>query len=175
MGLHQTTNGPNSGDHYDDDFDFDIEGRHSSGITGGDTLNAVLSDGRHAVLAPDGFMESRGLVHSWFEVWDYVGGGRFRGFVVESGAERAMFVFFDPEAVVDDLKPGLMAVIELCELPAFTCSQLVVCLDRSTPTKEREALTHDLGWVGFEPTTLADWTKSDDIISDRWIFLGMEL
>lgn len=42
------------------------------------------------------------------EMWDYVGGIRFRGFVAEKQDERAMFVFFD-QAVMQssgDLKAG---------------------------------------------------------------------
>lgn len=32
----------------------------------------------------------------------------------------------------------------------------------------------DLGWVGFEAVTLAEWTESDAIVSDRWMFLSMD-
>jgi len=55
----------------------------------------------------DGFVERRGLVTQWVEIWDYVGGARFRGFVAEKeDGERAMFVFFDDGVVGSDLKPG---------------------------------------------------------------------
>jgi hypothetical protein len=43
-----------------------------------------------------------GVVSDWIEMWDYVGGIRFRGFV----AQKAMFVFFDQEVVGGDLKAG---------------------------------------------------------------------
>jgi len=42
------------------------------------------------------------------EMWDYVGGIRFRGFVAQQHDEKAMFVFFD-QAVMQssgDLKAG---------------------------------------------------------------------
>jgi len=55
---------------------------------------------------PDGFVERRGLVGMWIEVWDYAGGARFRGFVAGDGEDRAMFVFFDDGVVGSDLKPG---------------------------------------------------------------------
>lgn len=46
------------------------------------------------------------------EMWDYVGGIRFRGFVAETQDEKAMFVFFD-QAVMQssgDLKAGYVTV-----------------------------------------------------------------
>jgi hypothetical protein len=45
-------------------------------------------------------------VSDWIEMWDYVGGIRFRGFVAEKEDERAMFVFFDQAVVAGDLKAG---------------------------------------------------------------------
>ena len=43
-----------------------------------------------------------------FEMWDYVGGIRFRGFVAETQNEKAMFVFFDHAVMQSsgDLKAG---------------------------------------------------------------------
>jgi hypothetical protein len=206
MGLHYSNNGNNYTNHNhnnnndNDDHNFNVIGRHDSVLDdfhddlihssirfgGDDDANAVaggfaddrVEDGP-ALLAPDGYVEQRGLVRWWLEVFDYVGGALFRCFVVEQGddggGERAMFAFFDESAIVDDLKPGLMALLELCSIPALACERLVVCLDRDTQPSQLQRLTHDLGWVGFEPTTLAAWTRSDDIISDRWIFLGMEV
>ena len=42
------------------------------------------------------------------EMWDYVGGIRFRGFVAETQNEKAMFVFFDQKVLQasGDLKAG---------------------------------------------------------------------
>jgi hypothetical protein len=54
----------------------------------------------------DGFIGRGGLVTEWVEMFDYVGGTRFRGFVAEKDGERAMFVFFDKQVVGNDLKPG---------------------------------------------------------------------
>ena len=51
---------------------------------------------------------SRNQVTDCIEMWDYVGGIRFRGFVAENQDEKAMFVFFD-QAVMQssgDLKAG---------------------------------------------------------------------
>lgn len=44
----------------------------------------------------------------WIEVWDYVGGASFRGFVAESdfAGQRALFVFLEEAMVANDLKHG---------------------------------------------------------------------
>lgn len=68
-----------------------------------------------------------------------------------------------------------MALLELCETPEIDCTKLVTCVDRHAPAEQLAALTRDLGWVGFEPYTLTDWTKSDDILSDAWLFLSMDI
>jgi len=113
-------------------------------------------------------------VKTWIEVYDYVGGNGFKGFVAEKEGERAMFVFFDPSVIGGDLKAGLMALLELCDLPYFSCSRLVACLDRRTDAR---ALTKDLGWIGFQLTTLAEFAKAEDfeITSDRWLFMDMDV
>ena len=67
-----------------------------------------------------------------------------------------------------------MALLELCDLPDFQCSQLVVCLERDLDNDLLKSVKRDLGWVGFEPLTLADWTAGDEILSDRWVFLSMD-
>ena len=46
------------------------------------------------------------LVHEWFEMWDYVGGLRFRGFVAGHEDGKSVFVFFDDVVIGKDLKPG---------------------------------------------------------------------
>jgi len=124
---------------------------------------------------PDGFIERRGMVEQWIELWDYVGGARFRGFVAEHEGERALFVFFDEGAVANDLKPGVTALLELCGVPEIDCTRLVACLDRNTDAENLKGLTKDLGWVGFEAMTLADWTDGKILLSDRWLFLGMDV
>ncbi|KAF2102023.1 hypothetical protein NA57DRAFT_53957 [Rhizodiscina lignyota] len=128
-----------------------------------------------ALMKPELMNTADILVRQWVEMFDYAGGARFRGFVASDGMEKTLFIFFDEGVNGNDLKPGLMALLELCELPAFDCSKLVTCLDRHTEPEELATLTRDLGWVGFEPYTLVDWTQSDQIISDSWIFLSMDV
>jgi hypothetical protein len=50
-----------------------------------------------------------GSVQTWIEVFDYVGGNRFRGFVADKNGETAMFVFFDESVVEGDLKAGYVS------------------------------------------------------------------
>ena len=67
-----------------------------------------------------------------------------------------------------------MALIELASAP-LNCTRLVVCLDRMTPDASRKSLIRDLGWVGFELITLREWAGGRDVVSDKWVFLGMEV
>ena len=55
---------------------------------------------------PETLAADSGVVGNWIEMWDYVGGIRFRGFVAEKDGEKAMFVFFDQSVVAGDLKAG---------------------------------------------------------------------
>jgi hypothetical protein len=55
---------------------------------------------------PHALRTDTGVVSDWIEMWDYVGGIRFRGFVADKGDEKAMFVFFDQSVVAGDLKAG---------------------------------------------------------------------
>ncbi|KAF2272232.1 uncharacterized protein EI97DRAFT_386254 [Westerdykella ornata] len=116
-----------------------------------------------------------GAVRTWLEMWDYVGGNKFRGFVAEKNGERAMFVFFDQSVIAGDLKAGLMALLELCDNPYFSCSRLVACLDRRTNPLLMEARAKDLGWIGFQLTTLEEFGGGDEITSTRWLFMDMEV
>ncbi|OJD32657.1 ornithine decarboxylase antizyme [Diplodia corticola] len=171
MGMYNTNNHDYS-TAMDDDDAKRMDGSYDSGI-------GMPSPPSGASLAVDyGFpqqQQQRGQVGQWIEVWDYVGGARFRGFVAGTGDEKAMFVFFDAEATVRDLKPGLMALIELCGLDDFECARLNVCLDRKAPTEDMKGFMKDLGWIGFEPITLAEWAEKPPIVSDAWVFLGMEV
>ena len=137
------------------------------------------------------------LVSEWIEMWDYVGGVRFRGFAAGHGDERSLFAFFDEAVMGKDLKPGcvllrgpsrfitalqelansrrLMALIELASSAGFDCTRLVVCLSRLADGAELTGLMRDLRWVGFELVTLAAWTKQHEITSDEWLFLEMEV
>jgi hypothetical protein len=68
-----------------------------------------------------------------------------------------------------------MALLELCEVPDFGCSRLIICLDRHIESQAMEVLTKDLGWIGFQLTTLDGFTHGDEITSDKWLFMDMEV
>jgi hypothetical protein len=68
-----------------------------------------------------------------------------------------------------------MALLELCDVSYFSCSRLVVCLDRCTESGPMEALVKDLGWIGFQLTTLNDWTQGVRITSDEWLLMDMDV
>ena len=75
----------------------------------GDTARS--SHGVHEESSSSGLRQAKGkfsVVQHWLEVWDYIGGARFRSFVVDhdAGGEREMFVFFEGSAIVADLRPG---------------------------------------------------------------------
>ncbi|KAI9724941.1 MAG: hypothetical protein M1812_000217 [Candelaria pacifica] len=131
--------------------------------------------GAHCVQNPDGRSTGMIQLQYWVEVWDYGGGSLFRGFVVEEAKEKTLYVFFDEEVIGRDLKHGLMALLELASTPCFDCSQLVVCLDRSLEEEKEKSLMRDLGWVGFKLVTLGSLVNAKDILSDRWLFLVMEV
>jgi len=117
---------------------------------------------------------AKGVLTDWLEMYDYAGGARFRGFITHGIDDRSMFVFFDENVLGTDLKPGLMAILELCETQGIQCSNLVVCVDRQLDATDRNGLMRDLGWVGFEPVTLDEWSAGTRQISKRWLFLSME-
>ncbi|ORY15958.1 ornithine decarboxylase antizyme-domain-containing protein [Clohesyomyces aquaticus] len=132
-----------------------------------------------------------GVVTDYLEIWDYVGGNKFRGFVVDKDGERSMFVFFDKAVMGADLKAGyvsnyhstpssltkdsLMALLELCDTSYFSCVRLVACLDRQSTHQTLETMAKDLGWIGFQLTTLNDFTRGEDIVSDKWLFMDVEV
>ena len=62
--------------------------------------------------SPDavGYVDERGLVSDWIEVWDYVGGIRFRGFVAERNGEKTLFVFFDQDVIAGKIKAGCVSL-----------------------------------------------------------------
>jgi len=126
-------------------------------------------------------------VSEYIEVWDYVGGASFRGFIAEKDVdgeqERSLFLFFEQGVEEAELKPGLMALFDLAT-ECFDCQNLVICIDRQLDGLD--SLVHNLGWVGLEAITLKYWgdetatefsAGSNDhrYISDKWLFLGMEL
>ncbi|KAF1835659.1 hypothetical protein BDW02DRAFT_567835 [Decorospora gaudefroyi] len=116
----------------------------------------------------------KGAISNWIEMWDYVGGIRFRGFVAEKEDEKALFVFFDEAVIGGDLKAGLVALLELCEVDYFSCDRLVLCIDRHANQLSRDNLTKDLGWIGFGLTTLEEFSQGEELTSDNWLFMDME-
>ncbi|KAI1004405.1 hypothetical protein K3495_g3809 [Podosphaera aphanis] len=119
----------------------------------------------------EGFKTS---IDVYLVIWDYLSGCRFRGFVGGQGTKKSLFIFFEPSVLVNDLKQGLIALIELAE-SVFDLSKVVICLERSAPEKDCLAFVRNLRWVGFEPITLELWSNSTHILSDRWLFLGMQI
>ncbi|BCR92337.1 ornithine decarboxylase antizyme [Aspergillus chevalieri] len=116
-------------------------------------------------------------IQSWMEVWDYTSDAIYRGFVTETSGERTLFVFFEDNALGHGLKSGLIALFELAGMSAFGCSQIVACIQRSQDTAELEVV-RNLGWCGFNLTTLGPWLPEDcsaSAISPKWIFLCAEV
>jgi hypothetical protein len=119
----------------------------------------------------------RGSVLGWLEIWDYAGGSSFRAFVAEDASRgtKSLFVFFDAHSITRELKKqALVALIELAEGP-LDCSHMVICIERSIPEEDTKGLTGGLQWAGFSLTTLDFWTDGLDVLSNRWLFMGMEL
>jgi len=118
-------------------------------------------------------VQSGGMIKEYLELYDYHSTGtRFRGFVAEK-RERALFVFFDREVMEQDLKPGLTSLLELAGTDGIDCDQLIVCLDRTA--EGCKDLAKDLGWVGFEIAMLDAWSGHECTLSDRWLFLSMDV
>lgn len=69
----------------------------------------------------------------------------------------------------------LMALLELATNEEVDCSELVICVDRTADAEDFEDVTRDLGWVGFEMMMLDSWCDGKTRVSDRWLFLGMEV
>jgi len=114
-------------------------------------------------------------VAAWIEVWDYVGGNTFRGFLTTK-PQRSLIMFFDSTTLGPDLKSGLMALIELAGADGLQCEQLLVCIERDMAAAESRSLMRDLGWVGFEAATLATFSGvADNLISPRWLFMELDL
>lgn len=53
-----------------------------------------------------GTSKSGQQIGAWLEIWDYVGGCSFRGFVSGQGGHNTLFAFFDSSVVGRDLKQG---------------------------------------------------------------------
>jgi len=111
---------------------------------------------------------------AWLEVWDFAGGASFRAFVADDGTERSLFALFDRNVIGRDLKPALMALMELVDGP-LNCQHLVICIDRGIEEEDAKSLMKSLQWVGFELTTLDHWARDVDVTSDQWLFMSMEI
>jgi hypothetical protein len=68
-----------------------------------------------------------------------------------------------------------MSLLELASSDGFECDQLVVCVDRHAGQENVADVTRDLGWVGFELMMLDAWNGGRGSVSDRWIFLSMDV
>jgi len=116
-------------------------------------------------------------VLEWIEVWEYANDTIYRGFISEDSRGKVMFVFFENNDLEWDLKPGLMALLELADNEAFNCTRIVACVPRS-PESSATVLTRNLGWCGFFLTTLenfASYTDSRALVSKEWLFLVSEI
>ena len=109
------------------------------------------------------FEEEKGAISDYIEMWDYVGGIRFRGFVAEKEDERAMFIFFDESVINGDLKAGCVIMY------------IVLCIDRHADQAALNNLTKDLGWIGFGLTTLDEFSQGEELTSKKWLFMDMEI
>ncbi|KXH66536.1 ornithine decarboxylase antizyme [Colletotrichum salicis] len=111
---------------------------------------------------------------AWLELWDFAGGASFRAFVADDGAEKSLFALFDRNVIGRDLKPALMALMELVDGP-LNCQHLVVCIDRTIEEEDAKSLMKSLQWIGFELTTLDHWARDVDVTSSQWLFMSMEI
>jgi len=91
MGMQKSNSSNNNHDPF--------AGRHDSGAQLPTPSSSPLG-GYTNNVAP------KGHVTEWVEIWDYAGGVRFRGFVAEKNAEKALFIFFDGSVIGKDLKQG---------------------------------------------------------------------
>jgi hypothetical protein len=88
-----------------------------SNDTGSTTGNGAFIDGPLDLRRLPGMVQqpfsSTAAVVDCIEMWDYVGGTRFRGFVAEKDGEKALFVFFDQAVIGRDLKAGYVSPLSL--------------------------------------------------------------
>ncbi len=69
-----------------------------------------------------------------------------------------------------------MALIELASMSPIDCDSAVLCLDRGIQEPRAQHLMRDLGWVGFGLSTLDAWAlRGQEVLSERWLFLKMDL
>lgn len=75
-----------------------------------------------------------------------------------------------------------MALFELANMPEFKCVKMVACIDRKMARPERDLTVRNLGWVGFELTTLDDAVAAADskapedlLLSPQWLFMSIDV
>jgi len=127
-------------------------------------------------IRPETIKHSR-KIQEWIEVWEYANDTIYRGFISEDSRGKVMFVFFEDSGLEWDLKPGLMALLELADNEAFDCTRIVACVPRSSESFATD-LTRNLGWCGFSLTTLESFASYKDhrpLASQKWLFLVSEI
>ncbi|KAL5594413.1 uncharacterized protein BROUX77_007760 [Berkeleyomyces rouxiae] len=139
------------------------------GVRSGSSHPATQYYGQHHVGKPP-----ITPVTAWAEIWDFQGGASFRAFVADNAGVKTLFVFFHNSVTHLDLKPALMAIIELAEGP-LGCQDVVALIDKDTDSESAKALMRSLQWVGFELTTMEPWANHVDITSDHWHAMQMEV
>ena len=69
-----------------------------------------------------------------------------------------------------------MSLLELASSDHFGCTQVVIAVERGAARDEVEDVTRNLHWVGFELSLLEGWVAgAAGGVSERWLFLSMEL
>lgn len=163
-----------------------------------ETSAELFASAFHAPSTPRFKSNKASTITHYLELWDYLGGASFRGLIASTtkgpSTEKTLFLFLDNLEDVE-LKNGLVALMELA-LEVFDCEKLVLALRRDTGEIGLKTLTSSLGWMGFELVTLSYWQKAADDgeefgsdgeeqwekkskkgngISDKWLFVGIEL
>ena len=70
---------------------------------------------------------------------------------------------------------SLIALLELGGIEELCCARVVVCLDRSIEESSQKSLMRDLGWVGFDLQRLISLSGANDVVSDKWIFMAVDV
>lgn len=88
-----------------------------------------------------------GLVDNYFELWDYIGGTRFRGFIAERKGHRGLFAFFDQEVLGHNLKPRS---VHFVNLPMSATDMSVVCWHLSNYAVNQKSIVLQSIFVSIE-------------------------
>ncbi|KAI9725544.1 MAG: hypothetical protein M1828_003032 [Chrysothrix sp. TS-e1954] len=157
---------------------------------------AASTPGRLSTSSPEPTlsMQKQSHIIKYTELWDYTSNLLFRGFIHQPHSDshpstRTFFTFFTPSVLARDLKNPLMALLELADTESLACAKVVICLDRGiADTQAGRRLVRDLGWVGFVGGTLEGFVdgvveekvgkgkkEGTGVVSERWLFLGMDV